>query len=410
MPTGFTPLRNSFHETLLGLEYPAGLNADIFSSACVASFTESEFTKFGYVFTQVFEPDVLREVALLADVPYGSLTELHHQPTWALRRLAELVRDSSALTVVELVNVASALISVSRFDVATRLLDTASDRVTTSRERFEIAWLRFLVSNRRDDGGQSPAAFEAMRAEIDMGAIPTVRVLDACTQAVVWYLKRREVPMETFTWSVRTGQRLVVSPGRRLDAGTVSSWFRGVAMVPAAQGASGTTRRYMQRARDAAEEKMAENPSPAAMNLVKTYYESSLKEQAFVNRDLDAALAAGQALIDLDPVWAPSYGEVAEVYEKFGKLDEAARFYERAAQTGPPYIGHHLTCAARCRTALGQHDTALDHYSALLEMAPGNETIRIAGQALVDQVCQEARARFDQAAGAAVEPRSGILF
>ena len=90
MPGGFTTLRNSFHETLLGLEYPPDLAADIFSQACVESFAESDFSEFGYVFTQVFEPDVLREIALLEGVPYESLAELTHRPTLALRRIAEL--------------------------------------------------------------------------------------------------------------------------------------------------------------------------------------------------------------------------------------------------------------------------------------------------------------------------------
>ena len=307
------------------------------------------------------------------------------------------------LAVVELVNLASALVSVSRFDIAAGLLDTASDQASTSRERFEIAWLEFVISNRRDDGKNSPAAFAAMRAEIDAGKVPRGRALDACTQAVVWYLKRREVPEEAFTWSVGIGQRLVMNPDQ-LDAGTMSSWFRGIAMLPAARGSASTTRQYMHRAQAAAEEKIAKSSGAFEKNMLKTYYESSLKEQMYVNRDFDAAEEAGRALIALDPLWPPSYGELAEAYEKFGQLGQAAELYELAAHAGPPYVGHHLMRASRCRAALGQHEAALDHYSALLELAPGNETICNAGHALVNQVSPASRTRFERAAKAAGEP------
>lgn len=389
--------RNAFQETLVGLHFTASPDAppDIFSQACVESFDECDMTRFGYAFTQMFEPAVLYEVALLEGVPYESLTNLDHRPTAAMTRLAEFVHDAAELPVVGLVNLASALISVSRFDLATRLVAHASQQATTSREEFEIAWLEFLISNRRDDGADSPSAFGKMRKALASG-VPRGRMLDACTQAVVWYIKRQEVPQDEFTWWMALGAGLLRAPDH-LDSGTVSSWYRGVAMVPAARGNARETRRYMQLARDAAEETIAQRPRASEMNTIKTYYESAMKEHLYVTRDFDSAEEAGLALIALDPAWSPSYGELAAVYQKMGKLDRTAELCEQAAQVGAPYVGHHLLRAATCHESLGNDEHALAHYLTLAELTPRNERVLTGGLQVARRMSHESRVQFERA-------------
>jgi hypothetical protein len=396
MSDGFAFTRNTFQETLLGLEYSPRCPADLFSRACAEAFAESDRTRFGYPFTQVFEPGVLHEIAVLADVPYPSLTGLDPQPTAATRQLAATVAQARDLSAVEVINVASALVSISRFDLATRLLVDLAERELTPRESFEAAWLDFMISNRCDDGASSPAAFARMGAAIDAGGVPAGRVLDACTQAVVWYLKRQEVPLDVFRWAVRTGGALAKRPDR-LDQGTVSSWYRGIAMLPAAKGRAAETRRFMALARDAAQETIAERPRAFEMNTIKTYYESAVKEHMYVTGDADAAEQAGLALIELDPVWSPSYGELAEAYQRFGQVDRAAGYYERAAQAGPPYVGYHLLKAAQCRAKLGQDELALDHYVALLRLVPGNAAVVDAGLELALRLAHPCAEQFADA-------------
>src|ERR1039457_3907234 len=180
---------------MVGLAYrAAGSLSDIFSQACVESFEECRWSQFGYSFTQVLEPAVLYEIALLEGVPLTALARLEHRRTDATARLGGMVDGTAALTVVELVNVASALVSISRFDLARDVIAAISARRTTPRENFGVGRLEFLVSNRCAGGAGSPAAFERMRAAVVARAVPTSRVLDACTQAVVWYVKRRELP------------------------------------------------------------------------------------------------------------------------------------------------------------------------------------------------------------------------
>ncbi|MBM0275408.1 hypothetical protein [Micromonospora tarensis] len=149
--------RNTFQQTFVGLEYETTDDqpADLFSRACVEQYLDFDPHQFGYLFAQVFESEVLREVALLEGVPFEELDTLRYQPTATIKNLAELVENSADLDVVEHVNLAAALISISRFGMAERLLASAATAARTPLETFETAMLEFVVSNRRDDGAAS---------------------------------------------------------------------------------------------------------------------------------------------------------------------------------------------------------------------------------------------------------------
>lgn len=359
--------RNSFQEALLELRLSKESAADIFSRAAVQAFDGNNWREFGYPFTQIFEPNVLHEIALLENLPFDAIARLEHCQSSAVAWLKYRISEAATLGVAELLNLASALVSISRFELATVLVEQASARATASRDSFEVGWLEFLISNRCDDGARSPQAFAKMRTAAESGAIPRGRVLDACCQGIVWYVKRREIPEDQFKWCVAKGNRIAkVRDG--LESGTVSSWFRGLAMIPAAKGNADETRRHMTIAREAALEK--KHPSAFEMNAIKTYYESTLKEHVHLTRDLEQAEQAGEALIALDPFWAPSYGELADAYIKFGKIERAATLFERAVLLGPPYVGYHRLQAARCLVQQGDYGSALSHYTVLAELAP----------------------------------------
>jgi len=209
-----------------------------------------------------------------------------------------------------------------------------------------------------------------MREAIREGSIPPGRILDVCAQGVVWFTKRKEISEDAFRWCVSTGSHLSQTRSG-LNAGALSSWYRGIAMLPAAQGDAAGTRRYMRLAEDAAHETYSARPTAFDLNTVKTYHESTIKEHMYVTGDLELAEAAAEALIALDPVWSPSYGELAEAYRKFGKVEKAANLYEQASSLGPPYVGYHLLQAARCRAQHNDDEVALSHYIRLAEIAPG---------------------------------------
>ncbi|MFI6080787.1 hypothetical protein ACIBBB_07390 [Streptomyces sp. NPDC051217] len=369
--------RNAFQRTMVGLECVTDgtPRPDIFSQASVEAFEHTDWEQFGYRFTQVFEPSVLQEVAVLEGIPHDDLAQLRHRPTAALRRLGDLVDEHAELAFVEQVNLASVLINLARHDLAETVLSKATARASGNRERFEAAWLEFMISNRREDGRSSAPAFAAMRQAITAGGVPLHRTLDACTQAVVWHLKRQEVSAADFHWSVRVGNAIATRQAD-LDSSGLSSWYRGLAMLPAARGLPKQTRAYMEAAKSAAEQTIRSHASRAyELNLLKTYHESALKEHMYVTKDRDRAIEAGRALIDLDPAWSVSYGELAEAFRRFGSPREAAELYDTAAATGPPYVGHHLLMAASCWEETGEPEAALADYLTLAELVPGNAEV-----------------------------------
>ncbi|MFD8811694.1 hypothetical protein ACFV23_09465 [Streptomyces sp. NPDC059627] len=393
MPTSETLARNAFQETMLGLTFSPLQDSDLFSRACVEQYQSADLSRHGYRFAQVFEPNVLREVALLDGIAYDRLAELRHRPSDATARLGELADGVGDLSVVESVNVAAALISVSRFGPAARVLDQTEPRATTPVDAFEVAMLRFVVANRHGDGPATSRAFLAMRRAIESGSLPADRTLDACAQAVVWYLKRRDLPTADFLWYVATGRELARYPGD-LGAGSLSAWYRALAMVPAARGKARLTRRYMEFTREAAAHSLAGRPRAYEAHFLKTYHESSLKEHMYVTRDADRAERSGLDLIALDPAWSPSYGELADAHAHFDRLAEAAALYEKAVTIGPPYYGHHLLRAARARERLGDDVRALAHYRRLTGLVPRDETVLRHGLAVARRSGDPAAADF----------------
>lgn len=373
----FGPLGgNAFQAVMIGLEAPGDRRLDIFSESLSRAISEHDWNSFGFPFTQVFEPAVLFEIALIEGLDPAALVTLDHRPTATTRWLGDAVAARAELSVTELVNLASILTCVGRFSLASEVASLGAGRSTSVREDFELAWLRFVISNRVDDGAGSPEAFDCMRRAIECGGVPPARALDACTQAVVWYTKRREVSTTVFRWFARHGAALASSRSKDLTSGALSAWYRGIAMLPAATGRTAATRRYMRKALEAAEIAEQLRPGADARNARKTYYESTMKEHLHLTGDLDAARDAGLALVDLDPVWSLSVGELADVHERRGEIERAAELYERAAGLGPPSVGYHLRHAARCCAALGQSCVAFEQYLALLSSDRRGPVIR----------------------------------
>jgi hypothetical protein len=384
---------NAFCDTMLSLSFDSdAYAADIFSRACVESFEQCRWDQFGYSFTQVFEPTVLHEIALLSGVPLARLARLEQPDAPAMPRLRGMIDNPAGHSVAELVNLASCLATISRFDLVRDILAVLAARRTTPREDFEVGWLEFLLANRSDGGVGSPAAFDRMRTAVLARAVPASRVLDASTQAVVWYVKRREVPAESYAWWKELGASLA-SSSAKVDPGALSSWYRGVAMVPAAAGDSAATRDYMERARAAAE--AGGGSGAAELNSIKTYHESSIKEHMYLRRDVTAAERAARALIELDPAWSISYGELAEVYVQAERPLQAAEMYEQAVATGPPYVAYHLLKATACRERGDDLSTALGHYEELAAFAPRSRRVLAGGLALARRLAHPSTAAFE---------------
>lgn len=372
--------RNSFHQTLLELRYDSshGLRPDIFSQACVEQFHSRPKQTYGYLFAQVFEPYVLKEVSQIEGVEYEEVESLAYGGGEPLTIIKDLLANRSELSPVEAINLAAALISISRFSLSKAVLDGIAGRCSADRDRFEATMLHFVIANRLADKAGMSKRLAELRQLIQRGNLPPDRAIGAASQAIVWHMKSNVLSDESYQWFLNLGQNLS-RPSAGVESGSLSSWYRAVAMVPAAKGDKESTREFMLAARKAAEIAIVTRPRAYETHFIKTYHESSLKEHMYVTRDRNSAIREGEALVALDPVWAPSYGELAEVYRFFGENRQAAELFERAGRLGPPYVGHHLFSAAQSYEADGASNEALVLYQELLAFAPKNASVVVAG-------------------------------
>ena len=75
-------------------------------------------------------------------------------------------------------------------------------------------------------------------------------------------------------------------------------------------------------------------------------------------------------------------GRLLRVRIHLGALDAAAEYFQAAARQGPPYLGHHLFCAAQCHEATSNLDEAMRIYHQLLVHSPENPSVIVAGARL----------------------------
>jgi tetratricopeptide (TPR) repeat protein len=374
---------NAFHRTLVEFDCPQD-GRDLFSAACLEEFDNRPRDAYGYMFAQVFEPHVLNEVARLEGanldgletLTYGASERLHQLRSW-LRRVGGRA--------VERINLAAALISLSRFTLAARVLADIKSATCTPRDLFEAAMLDFVISNRLSDKAGMHTAFEFMRVAAKSRVLPADRLLDAAALAVVWRQKGEQVSEEIYHWFLTVGRELV-EDGGAVSPGARSSWYRAVAMIPAALGDAKETRSFMLKARHAAQEALDARPSAYSAHFVKTYFESTMKEQLYVVRDIDAALETAASLIELDPLWSPSYGEKAEVHLVAKDFEAAAKCWEAAGRCGPPYVGHHYFAAAQAWESAGVPERSLEICIGLAELDPSVESVQRFGRALSNQL------------------------
>jgi tetratricopeptide (TPR) repeat protein len=339
------PVTTPFLDFMLTLRDSRPTDMDTYTSAVWEALDQRDPSHYLFPLSQVLEPEVISECALLAGVPAEPAHLLAEPESELARQLVREIRTAPGLDTAARVNLATVLLALARPSLARDVLPKSDERPATARDRFEVAMVRFIIANRTDGEGQSQE-FAAMRAAIADGPIPPDRALDACTQAVVWFMKSRVLEVEDFEFFLSLGQRLADEGRAGVPVNNLSSWHRGVAMVHADAKDARATRIAMESARELAVEASGSGRT-YERHLHKTYLESSVKEFMYVTRDRDRAVASAEELVELDPLWSVSRGELGEALAFFGDLDAAAAAFDEAVRIGPPYVGYHLLRSAR---------------------------------------------------------------
>ncbi|GAA0955068.1 hypothetical protein GCM10009554_61950 [Kribbella koreensis] len=361
---------NAFVAMMSSFDDDDGRPLDLYSGGVSEAFGLREETFPSFPISQVFEPAVRREAAIAAGLDDHDLATLRTGRTVreaGLRQQLEQMPESGG---PERLYFTSMMVALSRFEIASTLIDESLDRSLPAPLAFEFALLGYIVGNRV--GAKKDADwFALLRGHLSGGEIAPARALDACAQAIVCQMKTGALDRDDYRWFVEYGTRCAIEHKAEVDQGGLSSWYRGVAMIPAKGKDVGRTRELMERARGHAVAALSTNRSRYYdRHLLKTYLESTAKECLYVNRDRDKAVEAAQALVDLDPVWGPSWGEFGEIYESFGEYRNASEAYLQACRCGPPWLQHYAWRLVRVLERLDEPERCLEILSWLADFDP----------------------------------------
>jgi tetratricopeptide (TPR) repeat protein len=262
-------------------------------------------------------------------------------------------------------------------------------------QRVTYHLTRFAIHNRLEITASHQDDFTALKALMQAHRLSPARVLDVCSQAIVWKLKGNAIDDELNQWFIGTGEmaaRQIASSDAPVDLVSLSSFYRGLAMVPAARGDAATTRQYMLLAEDYANavirgEKGSSIPAREAR---KTVYESKLKEMLYVARDVDSARRVAEELIAYDPHWSISYHEAAEVEVTDRQWQRALQHFQQAYTIGFPRLTYSQYMIGACHQQLGNFDQALEAFKGTLLLDATNISAGVAGYGVARQHLPEA--------------------
>ncbi|MEG3991241.1 hypothetical protein QUA13_29660 [Microcoleus sp. S28C3] len=324
---------NSFAMFLL--EAKVDSDADLFSLATLDELVGLD-PEVDFRFSQVFEPGVLAEISVSCKCSYANLqTDAGSNP----EVIAEIMSfNCEELSSLQILHAASKLLAMGRFGAVINFLRELKSRKLSLRLMFEVAMLDFILLNRVAESVNYQKQFEVMKRCCEADRLPAGRMLDACSQAVVWYSKRSSISDDLHKFFLDLGDEIVKSTDTTDSA--KSSWYRGRAMVYADDKDQVSTRHAMLKANEFAQ--MASDKSPYFKHLEKTYLESTLKEFLYLRRDPNSAIEIAEQLIDMDINWSPSYFEKAEIFMHLGDHRNAGLTFLKAASVGFPYVSMSL--------------------------------------------------------------------
>ena len=335
-PTSFYQ-PNSFSTFLM--EATIDMDSDLFSLATYEELIETDH-EVDFRFAQIFEPSVLAEITVSCDCSY---TNLHSDADSNPQVIAELISlNCEELSSLQILHTTSKLLAMGRYGSVIDFLRVLKSRKMSSRMIFEATMLDFILLNRIADSFKYQKQFEVMKRCCETGKLPVSRMLDACSQAVVWYSKCNSISGDLHKYFLSLGDDIVKSIDTTLPA--KSSWYRGRAMVYADNHDLINTRNAMLRAQEFAQK--AHDGSPYYKHLEKTYLESTLKEYLYFRKDHHAALEISDKLIDIDKNWSTSYFEKAGVFVHMGDHLNAGLSFLEAASIGFPHVSVSLKKAA----------------------------------------------------------------
>jgi len=369
------------------------------SRSVCAGLAEQNFDEVPYRVPQLLEPSTLVEVAQRHSIGVDELEFFSYPmdgPVAKVKWLADMLEWAPP---VQKLSLAQCLAASCRYRFANQVLVSVSYDKLFPDQKVTYHLTRFAIQNRLEITASHQEDFTALKALLQSHRMSPARILDVCSQAIVWKLKGNAIGDELNKWFIEAGEmaaKQIAASHEPVDLVSLSSFYRGLAMVPAARGDVLTTRKYMLMAENYAEAVIGSEKGQGipAREARKTVYESKLKEMLYVARDLESARRVADELISFDPNWSISYHEAAEVEMKDGQWQRASQRFQEAYDIGFPRRTYSQYMVGACNQKLGNFDEALAAFKSTLLLDTTNISAGVAGYSVARQHLPESLSFF----------------
>lgn len=377
----------------------SGEHPSNWSRSVCAGLAEQNFDEVPYRVPQLLEPSVLVEVAQHHGVGVDELEFFAYPlqgPVAKLKWLADMLEWAPP---VQKLSLAQCLAGSCRYRFAAQVLARIPYEALHPDQRVTYHLTRFAIDNRLERPTSHQEDFKALKAILQNHRHPLARVLDVCSQAIVWKIKGNAIDDGLNQWFIEAGEAAAKQlAGSQVPADMVSlsSFYRGLAMVPAAQGDTQATRQHMLMAEAFADAVLDSEKGDgiAAREARKTVYESKLKEMLYVARDVECARQVAEELVAYDPGWSISYHEAGEVEVADRQWQRALQRFSQALEVGFPRVTYSQYMVGACHQQLGNFDQALQAFEKTLQLDPTNISAGVAGFKVARQYQPETTAVF----------------
>lgn len=377
----------------------AGTHQTNWSKSVCAGFAQQNFDEVPFRVPQLLEPSALSEVAQQHAIGVDELEFFSYEIEGPAVKLKWLIDMQKWAPPVQKLSLAQCLASSCRYRFAKKILAQIPYAALYPDQRVTYQLTHFAIHNRLEIKTSHQEEFIALKALLQEHQITPARVLDVCSQAIVWKIKGNIIDNELSQWFIATGERTAkkIATSNELDELiSLSSYYRGLAMIPAAKGDITATRHYMILAENFAEAALSNKKSTniAGREVRKTVYESKLKEMLYVAHDIESARCVAAQLLAYDPDWSISYHEAGEIEVIDRQWQRALELYQMAYNIGFPRLTFSQYMVGACHQQLGQFELALEAFKSTLLIDSTNISAGVAGYHIARQHLPEALPLF----------------
>lgn len=392
-------LEDAFSNAIVSYENIGGHETNWSRSVC-DGLAQHNFDEVPFRVPQLLEPSALAEVASRHGMGVNELEFLSYEVRGPAVKLKWLIDMLEWAPPVQKLSLAQCLASTCRYRFAKKVMEEIPYGALYPNQKITYHLTQFAINNRLEVLGACQNEFVLMKSLLEAHRVSAARVLDVCAQAIVWKIKGDIIDHDLGQWFISAGEQAakkISSSVEYNDLISLSSYYRALAMVPAAMHDARTTRKYMLLAEEFAEAALCSenNLTIAGREARKTVYESKLKEMLYVACDINSARQVAEELIEYDANWSISYHEAGEVEIIAREWARALDFYQAAYDIGFPRVTYSQFMIGTCQQQLKRYDLALAAFKNTLILDPSNISAGIAGHAIARQHLPEILPFFD---------------